>query len=165
MPPLLEALERMIFRSNYIDPGGTWTACTVEIVSPPTVSALETDNLQMVADADQWNFNHKTWLDSSALAIPLRTKIFLRGGVQWLNQIDLHSSGNPIQEVQLSFLDNAATRGDQQGTVPVIKWTGLGVIDVPLSLTFRMYGEVPIGLWLYDGTSYQMLELDITLIS
>lgn len=152
------------FSGNYIEGAGSWADCTATISAKPVVSALETNNEQMVADADQWNFSHQTWLDSASLAIPLRKKIFLRGGIQWVNLVEFSSGGDPITEIQLSFLDNAATRGDKQASVPVIRWTGLNLTDIPLSLTFKMYGEVVLGLWLYNGTNYQMFEIDITII-
>lgn len=147
--------------SNFLDPGAAWTANYSTISDAPKIVALETDNLQMVADADQWNFSHLTWNSSSALAMPLRKVIFLRGGVQWSNLIKIATGGPTIQDVQLSFMSNAGTRGDKQGTVPVIQWQGLGAANIDLALTLKKYGTFNLALWLYDGTNYTIMELYI----
>jgi hypothetical protein len=145
--------------SNFLDPGTAWTAKAASIISEVEVSALETDNKQMVSDADQWNFNHQTWNGASSTAIPLRDMLFLRGGESWSNLIRFVSGGAPIEEIQLSFLFNAATRGDKQATVPVIKWTGLGITDVDLNVTLKHTGNFNIALWLYNGTNFQIFDM------
>jgi hypothetical protein len=42
------------------------------IASAPTCAALETDNFQKVADAEQWNFQHLTWNASTTIAPPMK---------------------------------------------------------------------------------------------
>lgn len=145
--------------SNYIAPG-TWVTSPLEVSDDPTVSALGTDDLQKVADANQWNFQHQTWNSSSALAIPLRKLVFLRAGTMWLNRLPLDLGETPIQEIQISFLSNAGTRGDAQGKVPVIRWSGVSLANqVFLEVTLKVAGQVQIGIWTYNGTNYQMYEM------
>ncbi|PLX31048.1 MAG: hypothetical protein C0600_06700 [Ignavibacteria bacterium] len=99
----------------------TWGTTPLSINAEPKVTALETDNKQKVADANQWNFSHLTWNDSSSLAVPLRKIVFLRAGTEWENAISFDFGGTAIEEVQISFLNNAATLGDKQGSIPVIR--------------------------------------------
>jgi hypothetical protein len=59
----------------------------------PSVTALETDNLQMVADAAQWNFQHLMLNAATNPALSLAKVIFLRGGMQWQNSIQITMGG------------------------------------------------------------------------
>ncbi|MBR9977713.1 MAG: hypothetical protein KFH87_06445 [Bacteroidetes bacterium] len=140
----------------------TWATTPLSILSTPKVSALGTDDAQKVADAKQWEFSHLTWNDDANLAIPLQKVIFLRGGTDWTNALSIAFEGTPIEEVQISFLNNAATRGDKQGTIPVIRWAdGSWSGTVSLTLVLRKYGQYTLGIWTYDGTNYAMYELII----
>src|SRR5262249_13419432 len=111
--------------TTYITVPTSWATHSITYNTAPTVSALETDNQQMVADAAQWNFQHQTRSPSfSTLALALQRVAFVRGGTQWANTIQLIANGvtGPLDDWQLSFLDNAGTRGDAQGTVPVFSF-------------------------------------------
>jgi len=130
------------------------------ISSKPTVTALGSDNQQNVADAAQWNFSHLTWNSASTLAIPVRKTIFLRAGVQWQNRITLANSAT-IQEPQLSFLMNAATRGDAQGTKPVIAWSGSFTAGTfALDVVLKKQGQFRMGFWFISGGAYYMFDME-----
>ncbi|MCZ7558251.1 MAG: hypothetical protein M5R41_17765 [Bacteroidia bacterium] len=149
------------FSTTYIEPG-TWTPTPLTISNEPLVTALESDNQLKVADANMWMFNHKRWNSSSALAIPLRKILFLRGVHEWRNRLYIDFGGTPITAVQLSLITNAATRGDRQGTTPVISWAGLSLTDEhTIDLVFRTFGQFDIGIWTYDGTNHSIFELKI----
>lgn len=139
----------------------TWTdvGSLLVISAEPAVSALGTDNIQNVADAAQWNLAHLTALNSSTVPIPLRRTIFLRAGTTWRNRITLTNSAT-IQDPQLSFLNNAATRGDMQGTVPVIGWTGSYTAGtLTLDVVLRQAEKVRMGFWFVSGGAYYMFDM------
>ncbi|MBE0645749.1 MAG: hypothetical protein IH600_16840 [Bacteroidetes bacterium] len=147
------------FSTNFIEPGA-WTASPLAISNAPVVSALESDNQLKVADANQWNFLNQTWNGSSALAIPAGKFLFLRGINEWDNRLYIDFGGTPVTDVQLSLMMNAATRGDKQGTVPVIAWTGLSLSgEKTLNVVLRQFGTYSIGLWTFDGANYGMFEM------
>ena len=155
------------FSGNFLDAGGgSWSATPVRIGSKPTIETLGTDNELLVANAIQWNFNHLTWNSSPALATPLENHIFVRGGVEWVNHINLNISGSPVQEIRISFLINAATRGGMQGQVPMIYWdsgsrSGSVTIDITLRAKIGMHH---MGVWAYDGTNYSMFDLALIVV-
>jgi hypothetical protein len=145
--------------ADFIAPG-TWSASPLAISSKPVVSALESDNKLKMAEASQWSFLNMTWNNSSDLAIPARKFLFLRGGYEWENRISIDFGGTPVTNVQLSFMMNAATRGDKQGTVPVISWTDLNLTDErTLNVVLLQFGTFSMGLWTYDGSNHAMFEM------
>ena len=127
----------------------------VVVSTKPNITTLATDSGEKVADAAQWNFSHLTWNSDVALPIPLRRMLFLRAGTEWTNRIGFTFTPT-ISDVQLSFLGNAATRGDKQGTIPVISWSGGSWTSaVTLDLVLRQPGIARMGLWLKSsGTVY-----------
>ena len=145
--------------SNYGTPG-SWATNSFTITSAPTCAALGTDNLAKVADAAQWNFSHSTANVASTNAIPLRKVIFLRAGEQWQMTVPVSLGGSTYTDIQLSFLDNAATRGDAQGTVPVIQWTGSFTGDVSLKVTLKTPGKYTMGLRAVTGGNTSMFEME-----
>lgn len=100
------------------------TPSPIVITANPKCSALGSDNLQRVADADQWNFSHQTASVVPTTPLPLQKVIFLRGGTDWQMAIDLDFGVAPMNDVHLTYRDNYGTRGDAQGTIPVIFWSG-----------------------------------------
>jgi len=136
----------LVNSSNYNN--STWATNTVVLKSgqTPTVTALETTNAQMQADAAQWNFRTQTNNVAATLAPPLLRAIFMRGGAPWQMTLPLDFGGNTFTNLQFSLLDNAGTRGDSQGTVPVIQWTGSFTGATTINLTFKTFGEFIFGL-------------------
>lgn len=128
----------------------------------PACAALGTDDLQKVADAQQWNFQHLTAKLDATVPPPLKKLLFLRGGVQWKNQITLTLGGATYNDLQLSFRDNAATRGDAQGTIPVISFTGGNLTgSITLEVVLKQFGRFKMGLRAIDGSSNNsMFEMD-----
>lgn len=70
--------------------GSPWSTNSTSVNSSPVCSANGSDSLQNVADAQQWNFTHKTWDNSLEIPIPMRSKIVLRAGVRWSMAINLN---------------------------------------------------------------------------
>jgi len=136
--------------------GKSWDASPFELTGIPQCSALGTDNLENVANAEQWNFQHLTRNVDPDLAPVFSEFIFLRAGTKWKMSIQIDLGGNNYDDLALSFLNNAATRGDCQGTVPVISWTTggpwTGVITVEVTL-HHVVCEVEMGLRGIDSAS------------
>lgn len=127
----------------------------------PVCSALGTDNLQRVADADQWNFSHLTRNSSATLAPPLAKVIFLRGGADWEMSIPINFGGATYNDLQLSFRDNAGTRGDFAGTVPVIAFSGIYTGAQTLTVTLKSFGRMSMGLRTIDqSANWSMFEME-----
>jgi hypothetical protein len=146
--------------TNFGNPG-SWTevGSNIVIASAPVCIALGTDSQQKVEDAAQWNFSHLTWKGDSSFAPPLRRTIFLRAGDEWLNRIQFTISGMTPTNVQLSFLNNAATRGDAQGTWPVIDFTGT-FVGSTLDFTLLQAGQVRVGMLITNGSTYYMYDME-----
>jgi hypothetical protein len=145
---------------------GTFATNAVVIQSgqTPQVSALQSDNLGMVADANQWNFQHLTANTSVTLPQPLLKVLFLRAGSQWANSIPLNLGTGPFTNVQFGFRDNAATRGDAQATYPVIQWTGSFSGNTPLLITFAAAGRYSLMLRCDTGSAVQYSEWEVVLV-
>jgi hypothetical protein len=62
----------------------------------------------------------------------------------------------------LSFRDNAATRGDFAGTIPVISFTGMNYTgNTSLEVTLKQLGTVIMGLRAINAAGdYSMFEME-----
>lgn len=147
--------------------GSVWITSPISISAGATVSTNATDSGMMVEDATQFNFSHKTASLGTGIAPPLRKVLFMRGGLQWSNSLLLLLPVSPqFTDLQLSFLDNGATRGDAQGTIPVIRWSAGAPFSGPkqLHLVLKQQGRFTLGLMGINNAStpeWSMLELDI----
>ncbi|HET6511791.1 MAG TPA: hypothetical protein VFH43_06335 [Candidatus Kapabacteria bacterium] len=115
----------------------------------PDCQTVHTDDMQMVADAEQWNMQHVTRNVAATLPIPLRKVIFLRSGLQWEMRIPLSITGT-LTKVELSLRDNAGTRGDGQASYPVITFEngGTGFTgSMYLTITLKQLGNFPMIMW------------------
>jgi hypothetical protein len=130
-----------------------WTQGAFPVSGVAVCSALGSDNLLLVADADQWNFSHLTWDSNPLLAPPLQSMLFLRAGRRWRMTIPLNLGTNIYPDLQIGFLENAATRGDCQGTIPVISFTpGPYTGTSALILTLNdIHGSFRIGIRAIGG--------------
>ncbi|MBK8912823.1 MAG: hypothetical protein IPM61_16065 [Chlorobi bacterium] len=133
---------------QYSTPPASWLSTPhLSLTAAPVVAALGTDQQQNVANAQQWGFEHKTANLSTLLAPPLRNDVYLRGGCEWANTIPLTVGGTTITSIELSLLGNAASRGDTQGTIPVIRWeTGTYTGAISLIVTLKECGDFRIGI-------------------
>jgi hypothetical protein len=145
--------------------GGTWDVPLVSISSAPLCYANGTDSAQKNEDALQWNFQHKTWYGTDPIAIPLRELLFLRSGNEWKMKFGL-SFASAWTMVMLSFRNNAATRGDDQGTIPVIKFgSGSFSGNYELELTLQnITGQFMMGLVGRQGSHSSMFEMEWVLV-
>ena len=156
--------------STFLAPTGAsaWIDSGIVISSVNTVTTNHGDNEQMVFDAQAWNMAHQKSTNTDATtAPPLRHVVFMRAGEQWTNTLGLTFPSSPtFTEVQLSFLENAATRGDAQGTVPVFKWSAGAPYAgaVTLAMTLKKRGRFSLGIMGINNNStpdWSMFSLDI----
>ena len=148
----------------------SWIATPVVVSSGPTVSTNATDSGMMVQDAVDWSFSHKTANLLTTVAPPLHRLIFIRAGLEWKNVIPLNLGASPTFAIlELSFLENAASRGDAQGTVPVIRWIAGAPFSGAKNLTLivKRPGRFTLGLMGINTNApadWTMLELDIVAV-
>jgi hypothetical protein len=150
--------------STFTISSGSWIPSPFALgSSAPTCAALGTDSFQCIEYANQWNFDHLTAKVGDALmALPLLKVIFLRAGTQWKNMVRLNLGGATYNDLQLSFRDNAATRGDSRGTIPVVSFTGGNLTgNITLEVTLERTGHFMMGLRAIDGSSNKsMYEME-----
>jgi hypothetical protein len=141
--------------STFLITTGTWTDTPFSIgPALPKTTARGSDSLQNVADADDWNLEHRTAIiGDPLLAKCLQKLIFLHAGTQWKNTIQLSLGGAVYNDLQLSFRDNLATRGDCKGTIPVLAFTG-GALSgtINLDVVLKLTGHFMMALRATDGS-------------
>lgn len=130
--------------TSFNTPPVAWTAAGIGYSGEPVVAALATDSGLAINNSDQFNFGHELRNQSALLAPPLQKVIFARAGTQWENLITLAFGGVTYTDLQLSFRDNAGTRGDAQGTIPVISWAGAFTGNQQLGLVFKQKTQVSL---------------------
>lgn len=136
---------------------GSWIPDSFMLVSAPSCSALGTDNLNLVANANQWNFLHRTSVPSTSLAPQLNDVVFLRGGNSWLMTVPINLGPLDYPNIQVSFRNDAGTRGDCRGTFPAILFAArnyTGVVE--LKVVLSRLGKYVMGIRAVDefGNSY-----------
>ncbi len=149
---------------TFLISSGSWDPSPFTI-SPviPVCNANGTDSGEKVADAEQWNFGHLTAITGDTLiALPMQKVIFLRGGREWNNVITIDiGGGGTYHDLQLTFRDNAGTRGDAQGTIPVIAFTGDVSTRFALTVTLQQAGHFNMALKALDaGGNPSMFEME-----
>jgi len=157
---------------DYNQPAGAsvWVPSPVIVQSESLVTTNGADQLQNVFDAQSWNQMHRTVNVAATVAPPLRKTVFMRAGMGWQNTVGINVGSSPtFASFQLSLLENAATRGDAQGTIPVFEWNSgpysgllqLGlVIDNPGRYTFGL-----LGIDSSSPANYSMFELDVMAVA
>ena len=158
--------------SNYAvpTPPSVWGATAIGLNGLVTIETNHTDNDQMVFDAAAYTqANQQSTNTSSSVAMPLRKIAFCRAGRQWLNDIPLVFPASPqIVEVQLSLLENAATRGDNAGTIPVFRFAATPFSTTPnLRIVFKRPGRFVLGLLTINNAGtpgYALFELDAIVV-
>ena len=148
--------------SSFSTPSAGWITSPFSIAGSPVCIARGSDNLLNVANATDWNFSHPTANLDSTLTPVLRKVIFLRGGTDWQMNIPLDLGEATYNDLQLSFRDNAGTRGDIQGTVPVISFGGGNFTGlVTLSLVTKIKCRVSMALRAIDtNNNWSMFEME-----
>lgn len=146
----------------------TWGTNSVVLTGNTLCEAWETDNLWKVEDAAQWTMSHQTGNFASTIAPPLRKIVFLRGGRQWKNTLEVDLGATTFTEIQLSFRDNAASAGNfagaGPGTIPVFEWTGSFTGTIDLVLSFLDMGRYSMVLKLRDGGNNSMFEMEFIIV-
>ncbi|MBL7997534.1 MAG: hypothetical protein JNL32_02735 [Candidatus Kapabacteria bacterium] len=147
-------------------PPTPWAASPFNYNGQVICQANESDNQQMVSNARDWNMQHQTVDTSAFAALPIRKIIFLRGGTQWTNVIPLALGAANYSNLQLSYRDNAATRGDYAGTIPVIEFANVGspfTGNVNLNVVLNMTGRVSMVIRAIDNSVpgvWSMFEME-----
>ena len=117
------------------DPTLQWTGpANVLPTGPAVCSARGTDNQERVADAAQWNFQHRTWFETANIAYPTQKILVLRGGREWKMTVPLLADCD-VQDVLLTYRNNLVTRGDAQGTIPVLRFANVNNQQLSLIVT------------------------------
>lgn len=110
------------------------------------VEAWENDNQQMAGDAQMWTQQNKMVNVDPSIPVELQKMIFPRGGIQWKNVLEVDVAVD-LAWLEVSILENSGTRGDAQGTIPVIKIEGPVVAGIhPLVVTVKQTGAISIGI-------------------
>jgi hypothetical protein len=137
-----------------------WNSTQFLLDGLPTCSALGSDNSLKVADANRWNFQHRTANLDAALTQPLKEVMFFRAGNEWIMNVPIGLGTLAYPDLQLSFRNDAGTRGDYQGAIPVISFTARNYTgSVNLALTLRTTGTFIMGLRAIDlRGNYYMYE-------
>ena len=129
----------------------SWSDSQLTLANQPSCAANGTDKAANSADARQWMFDHKTWIDSTTLPDALKKVMFMRAGEKWKMDLLFNITGPAnLDIVQLAFRDNAGTRGDYAGTYPVIHWTSTGAGytgAVSLSVHLKQLGRYNVVLY------------------
>jgi hypothetical protein len=131
--------------STILDPTATWQTDVMSVGGLPVCKALGTDDKEKEADAAQWNFSHKTWYESGNVAPPLHKVLFLRAGTDWKMSIPLQMTAT-LQTLFVTFRNNLATRGDAQGTIPVLELSIADNSAFILEVTLRFSAHVSMAL-------------------
>lgn len=110
--------------------------------SAPACLANDATDGNLVANASQWNFQHNT-APGAGIAPPLQDTVFMRAGELWTMRFGLDCRSHAFSVIGLTFLKNMATRGDAQGTVPMILFSnGDGFSDEwQLDVTLKAPGS------------------------
>lgn len=150
------------------NPPSTWGASPITITGEVGLISNDPTTAQTMFDGNAFNFSHTTANISANLAPPLRKIVFMKAGALWTNSLPLSFAGSPdVVDVQLSFMENAATRGDAQGTIPVLQWTGPMVGSQLLNLTLKHPGRFCLGIVTinnYSTPGWAMFELDVIVL-
>jgi len=151
--------------TSFNTPPVAWTASGIAYSGEPVVAALATDSGLAINNANRYNFSHEQRNQSVLLAPPLQKVIFARAGTEWENLITLAFGGVTYTDLQLSFRDNAGTRGDAQGTIPVISWTGSFTGNQQLGLVFQQPGHVSLMLRAINAAGdWSAFEIELFII-
>jgi hypothetical protein len=137
------------YSSDFLTGGTAFVTSPISVADDGNIEAWEADDLQKVGDASMWSARHQMTNASNDVPPALNKLVFVRGGMEWKNNIPI-DFGVDLDFVLLSMIENAGTRGDSQGTVPVIRFDNGGAGYTPgahvLQLTFRHPGHYSIGL-------------------
>lgn len=147
----------------------TWANHAVAFSGNTLCEAWETDNLWKVEDAAQWTMVHQTGNFTSAIAPPLRKVVFLRGGRQWKNTLEVDLGATTFTDIQMTFRDNAASAGNfansANGSIPVFLWTGNFTGKVNLVLSLQDFGRYSLVLKLKETALLQsMFEMEFIIV-
>ena len=142
--------------------GETWNTNTVTYGTNASLKANRSDDNQMNAEATQWNTQSKSLPDDPDIPPALKKVAFIRSGEEWYTTIEIDFGGTTYTDIEISFRNNAATRGDAQGTIPVYSFTGTTWTGTKtLYVTLKHPGDFILGMRLIDDSSnYYFCEME-----
>lgn len=146
-PPATTVVGECCFSDSFGKTTGAWAqGLALTGTTMPVCVANDATDGQAVADADQWNFAHLTRLIDPTRPPELSNTLFLRSGTSWVMEFAIVADA-VSDRLELSFLNNAGTRGDAQGTIPVIRFTGAFPHEaMTLRVTLKSPGSATLGL-------------------
>ena len=146
--------------------GGVWQASPISISIGPIVVAVNglvyPDQAQKAA---AMNMQTKTYNANAPL--PLKTLIFAYGNkntkMDFQSDISLNLGGLNYNLLQLSILENAATKGDSHGTIQVVDFgagpfTGIQTLSLNIS---GYFGPLNLGIRLESTPGAQSSMFDL----
>lgn len=163
----------------YVSPVNGWIANRDDgqpllfLETAPICTATATEQGARVADAAQWMFDHRTMYTGSVshprepeVAPPLTRVLYMRAGSEWKNAVGIRFN-DELSNVQLTFARNLMTRGDEQGTYPVLSFGAVpSETTRNLILTFGTPGVYSLALCgRYGNDESACLELEIWAVS
>lgn len=144
---------------------GPWGAVTA-MAGAPFCRATQSDNIQKVAEAAQWNFNNKSSNLSTALVPELRQLFYVRGNEDsispaWITDVPIDLGSATYTSIQISDLTNAANEFIQVTKVPVFQAIGAFTGVKTLSLVFKGFGNRMLGIRLETSSTVEMLVMNL----
>jgi hypothetical protein len=144
--------------TNFNAATGTWVTSPVTLNAVPTAVAINaTTNPDQAAKVAA--MNAQTLMANLNAPPPLKNLVFLygnqEGSLKYEMDIPLNLGANTYNSIQISLLDNAATKGDEHGNFQVFdfgsgSWTGVNT----LKLIFNgVIGEYKIGIRINDTSN------------
>ncbi|MBI5324077.1 MAG: hypothetical protein HZB41_02145 [Ignavibacteriae bacterium] len=144
--------------SNFNTATGTWVTSPITLNAVPTAIAINaTTNPDQAAKVTA--MNAQTLMANLNAPPPLKNLVFLygnqEGSLKYEMDIPLNLGGSTYNSIQISLLDNTATKGDEHGEIQVFdfgsgSWTGVNT----LKLVFNgIIGEYLIGIRINDTSN------------
>ena len=145
--PVITVVGEPCFSDTFGKTTGLWAqGLQLTPTTLPVCVANDAIDGQAVADAAQWNFSHLTRLVDAARPSELANTLFLRAGALWVMEFDIVAA-NVCDRMELSYLNNTGTRGDAQGAIPVIRFTGTFPHEtLKLRVTLKTTGNANLAL-------------------
>jgi hypothetical protein len=153
--------------SQYLSSDLSWAASSMVLSADPVCYANATEQGIAVSDALEWNFSHLTGAVGLVVPPPLKNIIFLRSGSIWKMRLSL-DAGMAFKNVELTIAQNLGTRGDAQGTIPVIGFSTTEFAqNTTMDIIVEGNGKYDVALLMqnHDGSSSMMHVFTMVLVS
>jgi hypothetical protein len=164
----INGLESTFVRSQSILGASSWIDSPFALTGPVTCQSLHGDDQLTVANANQWSLSHQPGnFASTAVPLPLRKILFMRGGEQWAMNFQINLGPLTYDSLCFTLTENLTSAGDfagnTQGSIPAFEFqSGLtGIINLQVSI--RHLGRVGVCIQGIDNSGYpksSVFEMD-----